>query len=222
MRTELITRACVLQVVALTTVLLSLCGCGQAVEETDVAVSLPFQVPLINCTHRSDIGANLNATLYISGGYAPCALTIDSATLTASGTCPNITAGIVRPLGLEYWLPDPVNSGAPVALAYILSWADLSAMTVGAAPDVPVDMTPGVKAKLLTTPDDVAALRSIPPAPPVTDCNNPSDTETSNLCAEDWAKNDAFRTNPIDFNINSLVGSTSNLLEACNGTLFTR
>ena len=76
---------------------------------------------LSSCVQHDTIGSDLVAILEIQG-HDPCDLAVDPATLTASGTCGNTTVGIVRPLGLGYWLPGP-GTGAGICVSGLVRTA---------------------------------------------------------------------------------------------------
>jgi hypothetical protein len=192
-------------------------SCGsEPAGQIDLSFSAPSQLPLTNCPAgaRSRIGASLQAVLAI-GGHDPCQLVVDPSTLAVSGVCDPITVGIVRPLGLSYWLPVGSTSDL-AALAYIISWVDLRKETLGdTTAEVTVDLTPnGVVAKLLSTDLDVQNLRA------GTACTAITDDATLQMCkAEAWAK-ELFKTEPILFDIDTPLDGVPNIVEACNGTLF--
>jgi hypothetical protein len=206
---------------ALAAVLPSVIGCGSSAEpETRMAVQIPFAVPLGSCPQRADIGLTMQAVLEI-GGHEPCPLTVDKATLAVSGDCDRITVGIVRPLGLSYWLPNPSTSD-PAALAYIISWVDLRKEHLGdATTEVAVNMTPDVPivatsvAELLSTNNDVQSLRDDAA------CTAITEDKPLQLCkAEAWAKGQFQTKQPINFDIDAPADNVANIVEACNGTLF--
>ncbi|MBI5508848.1 MAG: hypothetical protein HY903_08855 [Deltaproteobacteria bacterium] len=189
-------------------------GCGADTEPVSFAVQIPFAVPLASCTQRTTIGQTLQAILDI-GGHTACALAVDPPTLTSSGACEHITVGIVRPLGLGYYLPRPTPGSDSVPLAYVLGFVDLRREQLdAAAAAVPVDLTPGTPAtKLLTVAADVVALRGD------ADCGAVVDATDKNLCAaEAWAKGRFNSIQPMNLDLDT--DGTENVVEACAGTLF--
>lgn len=192
-------------------------GCGsEPARELDLSFRAPSQLPLTNCppAQRTDIGLNMTAVLEI-GGHEPCPLTVDLSTLAVSGVCEPITIGIVRPLGLSYWLPNP-SSSELAALAYIVSWVDLRKEKLGdSTSEVAIDLTPdGLAAELLTSNLDVQNLAV------GTTCAVLADDAAVQMCrAEAWA-GELFKNLPINFDIDTPADGVPNIVEACNGTLF--
>jgi hypothetical protein len=155
----------------------------------------------------------MKAVLNIGGHAArPCPLDVD-ANLVASGECTGITIGIVRPLGLGYWLPDP--DGELVALAYVIGWVDLQKDTLGEdSTSVKVSLeADGVKG---TQVDEDSEINELPG--PGVDCEALGEAEERNLCnAKAWARKNLEQESVRFDEDNDLQ---SNLLEACNGTIF--
>ena len=205
--------------VALAGVCCLVSGCGRDDErQTQMAIEIPFAVPLSSCPQRAALGLTLKASLTV-GGFddSPCPLDVDPSSLAVSGTCDGIKIRIVRPLGLSYWVPNPSTSES-VALAFIVGSVDLREESLGdTATEVSVDLTPDVPitatsvAELLTTNADVQNLRNT--------CTTITDDIPLQLCnAEVWARGTYFAANPANFDIDN--DNESNIIEACNGTLF--
>ena len=192
-------------------------GCSSAdPEETQIAFHLPFQMALGGCSN-TDRFVGMTAILNVAGYDArPCSLDVAPTTLEVSGTCDDITVGVVRQLGLGYWLPHPDPNPLdvkPAALAYIIGWVDLRIEHIGdTTTEVPASMTPdGVSAKRLTTNLDVESLRDDAACAMITD-----DAAKQLCAAEAWAKAE-FATQ-LNFDIDS--DTSANIVEACDGSLF--
>lgn len=188
---------------------LACCACGGG----DATVSFDTRVewPLIDPCNARDSLMEMQAVLDI-GGHSSCALHVNS-DLSASGECSGITRGLVRPLGLGYWLPDP--DAALVALAYVIGWVDLRTETLGAnitAVDVSL-VADGVTG---TQVDRDTELNDLPG--PDVDCRALTQAPERNLCeAEAWARQ-LLEQDSVNFDRDN--DSQSNLQEACNGTIF--
>lgn len=97
--------------------LLGLWGCGEP--SGDITVSIPWQGAL-TCASTAGL-ADLEAALMI-GGHPDCPLSVDPSTLEASGSCPGIQGGTVRPLALMYTLSE---QNVDVPLAYVVGTVNL-------------------------------------------------------------------------------------------------
>lgn len=193
-------------------------ACAAEPEPTVVlSFSAPAMLPLTSCdpTQRTTLGLTMQAMLQV-GGYDPTPLTVDPTTLAVTGASEPVIVGIVRPLGLSYWVPNPATSEL-VALAYIIGWVDLRPEALSSNPaEVTVDLTPnGVTAKLLSTNADVVGLADS------TLCGTLTDAAAVELCkAEALFKAYFADEQPIDFDIDNPPDGVANIVEACNGTLF--
>ncbi len=190
-------------------------ACGEAPNELLVRVALPWQAPLATCDERVAIGVDLEAVLEIGGDFESCVLDVDPTTLEASGTCDSILIGIVRPLGLGYWLPDPAAAGR-VWLAFLISWVDLRKENLDPGSDTKsvALVGDGVSGEFIHRDSDVTAL------PDKNAVNIANDEATFNLFeAQRWANLELFPKYGISFDRNT-GDKTSNLEEACAGTLF--
>jgi hypothetical protein len=205
--------------------LLAACGASDRTEE--IGVALPWRGELVSCQERSAIGQELQAILEI-GGHDPCPLSVDASSLRASGSCKGITAGIVRPLGLGYWLPEP-GAGTLVPIAYLISWVDLRRDALEAGSDqvratLAIDDT---NSSFIYRDSEIDEL----PAPDEPNPHSETDAAQFNLFnARQWARcqleaplwkdcsSDTARV--VTFQRRSATDSQTNLEEACAGTLW--
>ena len=203
----------------------ALAGCGGgSADEAGMALEVPFVMPLTSCPQHAAMGPNMQASLQTVGGFdaSPCPLAVDSTTLAVSGKCDRITVGIVQAPGPELLAAEPEHQRARSARLHH-RWVDLrSGALSDTATEVSVNMTPDVPvtststAELLTANADVLALRDS------TTCATITDDGPLPLCkAEAWAQ-DHFKTDPINFEIDTSAGAEPNIDEACNGTPFPR
>lgn len=164
-----------------------------------------------SCAERAAMGASLTAILNI-GGRDECSLSTSSVSLTASGACDRTTIGIVRPLALGWWLPDPVTSEL-VPIALVIDWVDLRKESLG-TPVYSVSATLDAAARSTMVRSDAEANA----LPAVDDNNNESDQDRFNIFeAERWAKN-WVTERLVSFDLDN--DGLTNLVEACAGTLF--
>ncbi len=197
---------------------LMLSACGNGTPEMTFATSIAW-APQVDCSAGQEaLGANMRAILDI-GGHEPCDLQVNSATLTVSGECERITIGIVRPLGLGYWY-QAAPADDPEPLAYIIGWVDLGKDSLDERTTIPVALTgDGTRSVQVDTEDEYAALREPPPSEP-NYCQNLTDGRDTNrnlLCAESWGRSQLAGRGA---NFDRDNDTESNLVEACNGTLF--
>jgi hypothetical protein len=148
--------------------LLGAVGCGATAEHNaEMSFSLPWRSaagsPCSESTLATNIdglGVTMKATLSIGGGFNNCPLNVDPSTLAVSGSCPNITVGLVRPLMVSYGLPDPINSAHLAYLAYLFGYVDLRPTTIGDNPStVAVDMTNGPNTHEVITQGEFDSLK---------------------------------------------------------------
>lgn len=188
-------------------------GCGEPEPEAfRMRVAFPGYLALDGCGMPASLRAVLRAQLEVGGHEeTPCTLAVDPTSLGSSGTCGGIVAGILRPLGLAFSVPDPIT-GEVRLLAYTVGWVDLSpeALDPGTT-DVPISLTPdgehGTQVDTQTERDLLATQAQAELE------SNPQ--RSALLKAEVWARG---RLAYVDFDCD--VDGQSNLAEACAGTLF--
>lgn len=191
--------------------LLLTAACGDSEPEMTFATTIQWS-PQIECAAgEAALGLNMRAILDI-GGHEPCDLEVNSTTLEVSGECQRITIGIVRPLGLGYWYPNPGNDNLE-ALAYVIGWVDLGKETLDNRSNVEVPLNAdGISSEQVDTNDEITAL------PQEDDCAGLVDDNERHLCtAKAWAR-DRLTERLTNFDIDS--DTESNLAEACANTLF--
>ena len=193
--------------------LLALVACGSEPEPAlDFEVALPMLAGLDSCGMPAALRGQFRAELEVGGHESePCALDVDTTALTDSGRCKGIAIGRLRPLGISYRIVELATSDR-YELAYIISWVDLRRSTLASGTEqVEVEVVlDGIQALQVDTDAEVTALPGEVPA------NAPA-ARANLLYAEVWAKNERLLRRPFGFD-NDRDG-TSNLVEACQGTL---
>jgi hypothetical protein len=182
-----------------------LLGCGADDVEPPTSVSFRWDAA-ITCPERAAVGQRTSAFLKI-GGHEDCELTVDQATLDASGTCHGITAGTVWPLMLVYSMTDgetPPTLTLP--FAYRVGFANLCEGALEAGVNPTIDMGAAGSTQFIYQQSEVDALPE-----------GDSDPSCDNGLAEakKWARN-RIKEDTLDFDNDGCA----NLVEACGGTLF--
>ncbi len=195
--------------------LLTSCGAGR--EVTALSLEIPFLAQINPCTLAANLGQNMRAILEI-GGHEPCPLTINSADLSARGECERITIGIVRPIGLGYWLPNPVQTTELVPLAFVIGWVNLEkeALEAGATSVTAVLDPSDPNVVQVDSDSELAAL------PTDTDCLPLTDPDELESCDAQVYFKEAMVADGVhfDFEPGGVGDGISNIREACDGTLF--
>lgn len=190
---------------------LGVTACGAAEDEATMHVQIPWNAALsAMCMNMEARFATMEATLRIGGGYTPCDLVVAN-DLSVSGTCPQITVGLVRPLMLVYSLPLP-NLGGNAQLAYHVGWVDLQKESLQPGQEeVVVSLDNGVESCLAHDDAETDTWET---------ATNFSDRLNS---AKQWAFLQINAPSSTDsLNIDEATGDNcSNIVELCNPTTST-
>jgi hypothetical protein len=187
----------------LTLTLAGACGDGSDAGAAHVSFAKPIPAGL-NCIDQQFAFTGLEVAAYIAG-HARCDLDVDESSHEASGSCPGITVGVVRPVLIVYTRPKDVASGA-ATLAYAIGAIDLREESLPSDPNEAVTTTLDSSA-LVVEQANIDAIEI-----PNDDCRQ-RDASVPEQWAKCWIR-DELHT--------SLLCGTStvpNLVRACAGTL---
>ena len=178
------------------------------------SASLLAPAGITACAEQSTVAPGLDVAASIRTGDS-CEFTVNPDTLTTSGSCADVETGSVEPFVVIYSVEDPV-SYEHAALAYLVASVDLTTQSIGSGASVSIDLlADGVASVQLNTNAEMVGLCAVG----TSGCNDVA-ALARNLCFAECTLAGGWVLGGSNPPFDRDSDGTSNLQEACDGTLF--